>query len=50
MESQIRELAEKPFTTIDAMDIIMCNVGIGWTGPTYLMDRSDWDKVLGVNL
>ncbi len=50
VESQVRTLADKSFTAFGQVDIVVCNAGIGWTGPTHRMDHVDWDKVLGVNL
>lgn len=49
-ESQVRELADKAFAAFGKVDIVICNAGIGWTGPTHRMDHDDWGKVLGVNL
>lgn len=49
-ESQVRTLAKKAFRAFGRIDIAVCNAGIGWTGPTHLMRRKDWDRVLGVNL
>jgi len=50
VESQVKELADKAFAAFGKVDIIICNAGIGWTGPTHRMDHDDWGKVLGVNL
>lgn len=50
VESQVRTLADKSLAAFGRVDIVICNAGIGWTGPTQRMDHADWDKVLGVNL
>lgn len=48
-EDDVKGLAEKLKSTNIHVDIIVCNAGIGWTGPTHLMERADWEKVMGVN-
>ncbi|MGD0280034.1 MAG: SDR family NAD(P)-dependent oxidoreductase [Smithella sp.] len=48
-EDEVRSLSEKLKAADVKVDIIVCNAGIGWTGPTYLMDRADWERVMGVN-
>jgi 3-oxoacyl-[acyl-carrier protein] reductase len=48
-EKQIKALAKKAYAEFGTIDILMCNAGIGWTGPTHLMERADWDAVFGVN-
>jgi NADP-dependent 3-hydroxy acid dehydrogenase YdfG len=46
---EVRSLSEKLKVADIKVDIIVCNAGIGWTGPTHLMDRADWERVMGVN-
>jgi NAD(P)-dependent dehydrogenase (short-subunit alcohol dehydrogenase family) len=48
-EDEVRSLSEKLKVADIKVDIIVCNAGIGWTGPTHLMDRADWERVMGVN-
>jgi len=49
-EKQVKTLEKNLKKKSGGIDIIVCNAGIGWTGPTHLMEREDWDRVLGVNL
>jgi NAD(P)-dependent dehydrogenase (short-subunit alcohol dehydrogenase family) len=46
---QMKDLAKKAFKEFGKVDIVFCNAGIGWTGPTHLMTKTDWDTVYNVN-
>ena len=47
---QMKDLAKKAFKELRKVDyIVFCNAGIGWTGPTHLMTKTDWDTVYNVN-
>lgn len=48
-EKQVKELTKKAMSEFGTIDILMCNAGRGWTGPTHLMNKSDWETILGVN-
>jgi NADP-dependent 3-hydroxy acid dehydrogenase YdfG len=48
-EDEVISLSETLKADDINVDIIVCNAGIGWTGPTHLMDRKDWEKVMGIN-
>jgi len=48
-ENEVASLYKKATDKFNKIDIIMCNAGIGWTGPTHLMEQSDWDKVFDIN-
>jgi NADP-dependent 3-hydroxy acid dehydrogenase YdfG len=49
VEEQMKDLAKKAFKDFKKVDIVFCNAGIGWTGPTHLMTKADWDTVYNVN-
>ena len=49
IEEQMKDLAKKAFKEFGKVDIVFCNAGIGWTGPTHLMTKADWDTVYNVN-
>lgn len=48
-ENQVKAMATETFKQFGRVDILVCNAGFGWTGPTHLMERSDWDKVFNTN-
>ncbi|MGC9324099.1 MAG: SDR family NAD(P)-dependent oxidoreductase [Desulfomonilia bacterium] len=48
-ESQVKAMAAEAFKRFGEVDILVCNAGFGWTGPTHLMERSDWDTVFNTN-
>lgn len=48
-EEDVRKLLLAIKKKYEKVDVIICNAGIGWTGPTHLMKKEDWEKVLGVN-
>ena len=45
----IKTLAEKAFAEFGKVDIAMSNAGIALASPTHILERSDWDRILGVN-
>lgn len=48
-EDQVKAMAEQTMKEFGKVDILVCNAGFGWTGPTHLMERSDWDTVFNTN-
>ncbi len=48
-EKQVAGVVIKSAGAFPRIDIVVCNAGIGWTGPTHLMSRKDWDTVFNVN-
>jgi len=48
-EEQVKAMAAETFKAFGKVDILVCNAGFGWTGPTHLMERSDWDTVFNTN-
>lgn len=47
---QVEQLADHAFATLDSVDIVFCNAGVGVSGPITSMSHADWQWVMGVNL
>ncbi len=48
-ENQVKKLAEKAFEEFGKVDIAMSNAGIAMPAQTHLLEKADWEKVMGIN-
>lgn len=48
-EEDIAALADKAFSEFGRVDIAMSNAGISLIEHTHLLERADWDRIMGVN-
>jgi len=49
-EADVKRLAAAAFKRFGKVDIAMSNAGIAVGGQSHLLEKSHWDRVLGVNL
>jgi len=50
IEDDMKRLAQAAFQTFGKVDIAMSNAGTAVGGQSHLLEKSHWDRVLGVNL